>query len=196
MFVAAGGWNAFSSTKFGIAAEQALSFQVVLANGSIVVANDSSHTDLFWALRGAGHQSFGVVTEMTFKLHPARRTPWLVLWWEDPSVFRSVMKRWAVASADFAADTRLAFGWQATYALRFMLQFDGSWSEFDALLAPFLSATPLPLRVERFDFTINEFFVQQVFPTIPEVFPFQVKPVHTLALRCFKYLGVASAATC
>lgn len=35
----------------------------------LVIASESSNADLFWAIRGAG-QAFGVVTEVTLKLHP------------------------------------------------------------------------------------------------------------------------------
>lgn len=41
---------------------------VVLANGEIVVASEKSHADLFWGLRGAGH-NFGIVAQLTYRTH-------------------------------------------------------------------------------------------------------------------------------
>lgn len=42
---------------------------MVLANGSIITASEDSHQDLFWVIRGAGH-NFGIAVEATFKVYP------------------------------------------------------------------------------------------------------------------------------
>jgi FAD/FMN-containing dehydrogenase len=62
------------SRKHGLGADNIESAHIVLANGRLVVANATHHTDLFWALKGAGGGSFGVVTQMAYKLHPAQET--------------------------------------------------------------------------------------------------------------------------
>jgi hypothetical protein len=61
------------SKKFGAGALNMLSARVVLANGSLVVANKCSHPDLFWSLRGGGGGVAGVVTEFTVRSHPSPR---------------------------------------------------------------------------------------------------------------------------
>uniref|UniRef100_A0A8H7TQG9 FAD-binding PCMH-type domain-containing protein n=1 Tax=Bionectria ochroleuca TaxID=29856 RepID=A0A8H7TQG9_BIOOC len=43
--------------------------EVVLANGTIVHAPEKEHSDLFWAIRGAG-ASFGIVTSFDFQTKP------------------------------------------------------------------------------------------------------------------------------
>jgi hypothetical protein len=40
-----------------------------LKTGTVVIANQDSNADLFWALRGGGG-NFGIVTHFTFQLHP------------------------------------------------------------------------------------------------------------------------------
>lgn len=69
-YVGAGGHSPLSS-NYGLAVDNALQFTVVLANGEVVVANDAQHPDLFWALRGGGASTWGVVVEVTFRAHPA-----------------------------------------------------------------------------------------------------------------------------
>lgn len=44
--------------------------EVVTADGRFVTASATSHSDLFWALRGGGGGTFGVVTSMVVKAHP------------------------------------------------------------------------------------------------------------------------------
>lgn len=46
-----------------------VSCRLVLADGSIIEASRDSHPDLFWAIRGAGH-NFGIAVEATFQVYP------------------------------------------------------------------------------------------------------------------------------
>ena len=54
---------------FGLAIDNLLEVDVVLADGRFVTANDKQHADLFWAVRGGGG-NFGVITSFLFRLHP------------------------------------------------------------------------------------------------------------------------------
>jgi FAD/FMN-containing dehydrogenase len=56
---------------YGMGSDNVLEYTVVSTNGSkIWVANNNSETDLFWALRGGGGPSFGVITELVVQIHP------------------------------------------------------------------------------------------------------------------------------
>lgn len=66
----AGGGHSPLSTVYGLSSDQVLSIDVVLPNGRFVTASETQNTDLFWALRGGGGATFGVVTSMTVKVFP------------------------------------------------------------------------------------------------------------------------------
>lgn len=68
-YVAGGGHSPLSSI-YGMAADQVLAYEIVLPNGRFVTASESSNTELFWALRGGGGATYGVVTSVTFKVYP------------------------------------------------------------------------------------------------------------------------------
>ena len=65
-----GGYGALAG-RFGLALDNLLAAEVVLADGSFVVAEQGTEEELFWALRGGGG-NFGVVTAMRLQLHALR----------------------------------------------------------------------------------------------------------------------------
>ncbi|HEY0535658.1 MAG TPA: FAD-binding oxidoreductase [Actinoplanes sp.] len=62
------GWN---SRALGPACMSIVAADVVLADGILVHADDDSHPEIMWALRGAGPGFFGIVTRFQLRVHPA-----------------------------------------------------------------------------------------------------------------------------
>jgi len=70
--VQSGGFNSFSK-GFGTAAAGLLEAEVVTADGRTRVVNECQDPDLFWALKGGGGGTFGVVTRVTLRTHDLPR---------------------------------------------------------------------------------------------------------------------------
>ncbi|KUJ20849.1 FAD/FMN-dependent oxygenase/oxidase [Mollisia scopiformis] len=55
--------------KYGYLNDNLVSIRLLLANGTIITASEFQNKDIFWAVRGAGH-NFGIGLEATFQVHP------------------------------------------------------------------------------------------------------------------------------
>ncbi|KAF2016220.1 FAD/FMN-containing isoamyl alcohol oxidase-like protein MreA [Aaosphaeria arxii CBS 175.79] len=64
-----GGGFGYVTSKYGLMADQVLSFEVVTADGRFVHAGHDENKDLFWAIRGGGPGNFGIVTSALVKAY-------------------------------------------------------------------------------------------------------------------------------
>jgi hypothetical protein len=64
-----GGGQSWLASKYGFAIDNLRSVDIVTADGTLRTASATQQEDLFWAIRGAGH-NFGVVTSFEYRLHP------------------------------------------------------------------------------------------------------------------------------
>ena len=70
-----GGWGQNGgygpmTAQYGLGVDQWLEAWVVTPDGKLRVANSRVNSDLFWAIRGGGGGTFGVVVQATWKAHP------------------------------------------------------------------------------------------------------------------------------
>jgi hypothetical protein len=81
----AGGWSqagghAYLSMEYGLGADNILEYKVITADGKLTVANAVSNPDLFWAMRGGGAGTWGVVVEATMKAYPSPKILSYMFW--------------------------------------------------------------------------------------------------------------------
>ncbi|MFI1830330.1 FAD-binding oxidoreductase [Streptomyces sp. NPDC020412] len=100
--LALGGGHGVTSRAYGLTCDSLTGATVVTADGQVRRIGADRDGDLFWALRGAGHGSFGVVTELRFRTHPA---PPLVVaqlsWpWRKAAAVLTAWQRWGPDQPD------------------------------------------------------------------------------------------------
>jgi FAD/FMN-containing dehydrogenase len=67
-FILGGGFGSFSK-RYGLAAASLIEAEIVTADGQARIVNATQEPDLFWALKGGGGGTFGVVTRFTLATH-------------------------------------------------------------------------------------------------------------------------------
>ncbi|RDW65599.1 hypothetical protein BP5796_10291 [Coleophoma crateriformis] len=65
-----GGGHSVLSPVYGLGIDRTVQFKVVTPDGVFRVANSCQNQDLFWALKGGGGGTFGVVMEATHRVDP------------------------------------------------------------------------------------------------------------------------------
>jgi FAD/FMN-containing dehydrogenase len=102
-----GGYGPLSGTC-GLAADNLLGAEIVLADGRRVTTGPDAEPDLFWALRGGGG-NFGVVTSMRVRLHPVRDmlAGSVIYNWSEA---RAVLRRYAVFAATMPDELGVSVG--------------------------------------------------------------------------------------
>ncbi|KAF8207888.1 FAD-binding domain-containing protein [Mycena galopus ATCC 62051] len=70
VMVRGGGGHSVLSPVYGLGVDRVLQFKIVTPDGQYRTANEFQNQDLFWALRGGGGSTFGVVLESTMLAEP------------------------------------------------------------------------------------------------------------------------------
>jgi FAD/FMN-containing dehydrogenase len=105
-----GGGLGVLGRTYGLTCDRLIAAQIVLADGSLITCDDTSESDLYWALRGAGAGNFGVVTALTFRTIPEPQAWAFHLSWPEhgmPEAMNAWMD-WAPNAPDAMAATLVA----------------------------------------------------------------------------------------
>lgn len=137
-----GGGYGLLSRLFGMTCDNLLEVEMVTAQGKIIRANDSQHRNLFWACRGGGDGSFGVITSFTFRVHPIGNVARYRITWNFADL-RKVVRYWQIWAphTDFRLTSLLLLPAQNQGDLRSSGVFVGSEQELRQILHPLQEAT-------------------------------------------------------
>jgi hypothetical protein len=102
-----GGGYGWLSGQYGLVVDNLLSVKLVAADGRIWTASVKENPDLFWAIRGAGH-NFGVVTEFKIQAFEQKNEVYAGLLMFTPDDLEQVIKFSNTLVGDSTADGRSA----------------------------------------------------------------------------------------
>ncbi|OCK98398.1 FAD binding domain-containing protein [Cenococcum geophilum 1.58] len=69
-----GGGHGYLSSTYGMGADNLLEATIITPNGDVVTANACSHIELFFAIRGGGGGTYGVVIEAVMRAYPSPKS--------------------------------------------------------------------------------------------------------------------------
>jgi FAD/FMN-containing dehydrogenase len=138
-----GGGFGLLTRRFGMASDNLLSVEIVVSSGAdgaeVIIADENTHPDLLWALRGAGNGNFGIVTSLTYRVHPLTQTVYITATWPGLDDMPAVFDAWqrSAPHVDIRLTSQLEI-YRAETKLVGLLA-SGSEAEAKQLLAPILS---------------------------------------------------------
>lgn len=93
--LAIGGGLGLLARAHGLTADSIVSMTVLMADGTIITVTQDSYPDLFWALRGAGANAFGIVLDSTFTMYYTPTVSYLQLTWAwEPGLITQIVNAW------------------------------------------------------------------------------------------------------
>ncbi|SGY30076.1 BQ5605_C002g01113 [Microbotryum silenes-dioicae] len=101
-----GGGHGALSNQLGLGVDRTLQFKIVMPNGTYVTANKCQNTELFWAIRGGGGSTFGVIIESTTTAAPqvAVQVAYVKFVGTDPNSARNFLAMCVENAIKWAAD--------------------------------------------------------------------------------------------
>ena len=149
-----GGGLGILGRAYGVTSDSLEGAQIVMADGRTIECDEHHHEDLFWALRGAGTGTFGVVTSLVFRTVPAPDVTNIHLSWSfsEAAAVIEAWQDWAPMTPDgLAASLKVTDTGDVDRALSVDLYAAllGTVSDADPLLDALVAAASDPVAATR-----------------------------------------------
>ncbi len=138
---ALGGGHGLVARSMGLTCDSIQAVDIVTADGQLRHCDATHEPDLFWACRGGGGGSFGVVTGFTFALHPTSTATTFFVRWNWPQA-AAALAAWMAWVPTLPAATTTIARLETTPQLVVAGVHLGSRDEIRALLQPLYNAVP------------------------------------------------------
>jgi hypothetical protein len=152
--LAMGGGLGFLSRTLGATCDAVKSMKVVTADSKIINVDAHNHSDLFWALRGAGNGSYGIVLEYTCKIEFVPTAQVLVLDFEwNPEIVPEIIEAWQswITTLPDSIYSEIDFTYSRDKISLKIIGFKFSNSPFNEWKKPFKLFSPhVSLKTERY----------------------------------------------
>jgi FAD/FMN-containing dehydrogenase len=139
-----GGWGHLAR-RYGLASDNLISADLVMADGNFLTVSGTQHSDLFWGLRGGGG-NFGVVTSHEYQLHPAGPVLAGIVAYpleKAKEVLRLFRDLTAEAPDELASDIVLITMPDGTPVVGIVVCYNGASEDGERILGPLKTLTPL-----------------------------------------------------
>lgn len=167
----AGGGNSPLISKYGMGADQVISLEVVLPDGRFVSADETTNHDLFYALRGGGGSTWGVVTSVVLRAYEKTITTTLTYtfgtgvepetFWAAVAAIYGYFQEWPAAglytyhSIMCSTATECVFSMAPQFAPNFTTE------QLEALNAPFFETlSSLNITVDSLNYTTHNTYLE------------------------------------
>ncbi|WBB67481.1 FAD-binding oxidoreductase [Micromonospora sp. WMMD812] len=138
-----GGGFGFLTRYLGMACDNLIGAEIVVASGAdgakAIEVDLHHHSDLLWALRGAGNGNFGIVTSLTYRVTPLKTVAYVQATWAGLGDLHEVFDTWQRIApfTDRRLGTQLEI--HKSQILLFGVLADGGEAAAKELLEPILS---------------------------------------------------------
>ena len=165
-----GGYGQLTSLH-GLAADNALEFEVVTTDHRHLIASPSSHADLYWALSGGGSGNYAVVLSQTVKAHSDGQIAGVTFTFANTNLtsFWSAIQTWYQQSPRFNLVSGFSASWIFTselFRLTAATLPGGTASDIDAVLQDFYQA----MQALNMTFLMKETIVKPSFVELYDAF--------------------------
>ncbi|KAE8397288.1 hypothetical protein BDV37DRAFT_289545 [Aspergillus pseudonomiae] len=152
-----GGGYGWLTGRYGLIMDSLLSVRMVLADGSIVEASETTSPELFWAARGAG-QAFGVVTELVFRAYDLKHHVFGGALYFTPDKLPKIVDFANEFHRRMDENSGLMFGFTAPpfmteTAILAIPFYHGTREEAEDFFEPLLSAGPAASQIDMMSYT-------------------------------------------